>query len=427
MIENSEKHDNSEYFSNDLNINLELSETEKKFTKAIIKIPLIHVGENDKNVKWEAEVLRQIAPMFRGIVFKYDVNGTQGSSHVPEHLFSPFYDVGWTYEDDSGSWFDGQYLWISGEITTPEVIEKLSRIGANGKRELNAGSSGVFLNYNNVHCSICGKKPFGSCNHRRGQMYVGNKCCIVPEVVGVEKALHVALTNDPADGEAIIHDLLLQELRIGDIKMPEEKNTPKPEERVPEERVEENLETAEAGTKKSVTCPSCGHKFSVESADGGIEGIPAPTPKDKVDSVPTENTTNIRVSGENDDSTNKNRESLTKQGSLESQDSGLEKKYISRLKSSITSECKRLQRKELETADMSISQLELAEQILKTNPTPKTEKINFESQDVSGYGNVPTANVKVELADMSAAERAEKFGGSYQAMVEIFKNKVNMI
>jgi hypothetical protein len=94
MIENSEKHDNSEYFSNDLNINLELSETEKKFTKAIIKIPLIHVGENDKNVKWEAEVLRQIAPMFRGIVFKYDVNGTQGSSHVPEHLFSPFYDVG---------------------------------------------------------------------------------------------------------------------------------------------------------------------------------------------------------------------------------------------------------------------------------------------------------------------------------------------
>ena len=415
-----------ELFSNDSEFKIELSDNENAKTKAILSMPLITAGQNKKFVQWEPSVLEKMTDLFKGIVFKYDVNGSQGSSHVPEHLYSPFYDVGWTYDDERGAWFDGNSLWISGEITNPEVIEKLGREGANGKRELNAGSSGVILNYDDVHCSICGAKPFGSCSHKRGQKYDGLTCCIVPEISGVEKALHVALTNDPADGEAIIHDLILQESRIGDIKMNEEKKEekqPKPEEK-PEEKIEEKkeekVETAEAGSsKKMISCPSCGHKFSVESADGSIEGLNMSTPKEGDDKLPTENVTSERVSGENDVSTQKNRESLTKQGSLESQDmSNLVKELKSRISSSINSECKRLGRKQLEVADMKVSELKFAERLLRSTPSPK-ENINFESQDLSGYGAPQQKKENFELADMSASERSEKFGGSYQAFAKI--------
>ena len=412
-----------ELFSNDSEFKIELSENENIAKKAIISMPLITAGQNKKFVQWEPNVLEKMTKFFKGIVFKYDVNGSQGSSHVPEHLYSPFYDVGWTYDDDKGAWFDGKSLWISGEVTNPEVIGKLSREGANGKRELNAGSSGVILNYDNVHCSICGAKPFGTCSHKRGQVYDGLTCCIVPEISGVERALHVALTNDPADGEAIIHDLILQENRIGDIKMDtkiEEK--PKPEEKKPEVKVEKKeekkVETAEAG-KKMVSCPSCGHKFSVESADGSVEGLKMGAPKESENEVPKENITPNRVSGEGDISTKKNRESMQKQGSLESQDnSALISELKSRITSSINNECKRLGRKELEVADMSISELKFAEKLLRGTPSLK-ENVNFESQDLSGYGAPVQKEEKTELADMSASDRAKKFGGSFGAFSAI--------
>lgn len=413
-----------ELFSNDSDFKIELSENEKKENKkAIISMPLITAGQNKKFVQWEPNVLEKITNLFKGVVFKYDVNGSQGSSHVPEHLYSPFYDVGWTYEDDKGAWFDGKSLWISGEVTNPEVISKLSREGANGKRELNAGSSGVILNYDDVHCSICGTKPFGSCQHRRGQVYDGLTCCIVPEVAAVEKALHVALTNDPADGEAIIHDLILQEQRIGDIGMNNIKidEVPKPVEKKPEEKKPEEkkaVETAEAG-KKMISCPSCGHKFSTESADGKIEGLSMSAPKESENEVPKENITPNRVSGEEDVSTKKNRESLQKQGSLESQDnSGLINELKSRIVSSINSECKRLGRNVLEVADMSVSELKFAERLLKSTPSAK-ENIQFDSQDLSGYGMPIAKENKVELADMNAEERSKKFGGSFYAFKKI--------
>jgi len=431
-----------EFFSSDF-IDVELSE-DQKYKKAIISIPLITAGKNKKNIIWRREILRELAPMFRGVVFKYDINGTQGSSHIPQHLFSPFYDVGWTYDDVTGAWFDGNTIWVKGEVTNPVVIEKLSRIGANGRRELNAGSSGVFLDYKYVACSICGKMPFGTCKHIRGQEYDGKICSIVPiSPKAVTRALHVALTNDPADGEAIIKDVLLQEMnakdnisnkieddkklednkKAGDVKMPE--NNEKDEKLKPDEKKDdgeekkEEPETADNNNpdsaakkpgngngngKKTIKCPKCGYTWTVESAEIPVEGIPAPAPK-PAENVESKKDSAPKVENTSDDTTEQNRSVIKQPEKTETADySG---KYKNRLIESINSESKRLHRKAIETADMSIEQLETVERVLKSTPSPKVE---FDGQDLNGYG-APAANEeRVEIADMTPEERTEKFG-----------------
>jgi hypothetical protein len=177
-------------------------------TVAHIKIPLMHVGANAKGLYWTPEVLTEIAPMFSNTTFKYDLEGKEGSSHVPDKLYSPHFDVGWTSKAyyDKGS----KTLWVEGDVTHPDVVSKLHRATPNGKRELNYASMGVLIDPDDVSCSICGKN-MTECGHKRNEVYSGKTAYAIP--TRVEKALHVALTNAPADTEAVIAEAIFQEAR----------------------------------------------------------------------------------------------------------------------------------------------------------------------------------------------------------------------
>jgi len=421
---NKEIDNTIDVFSNNLKIEFAENETGgKKYTKAIISMPLITVGVNKKNIHWTAEVLNGIADMFQGVVFKYDINGSQGSSHVPEHLYSPFYDVGWTYDDITGAYFDGTQLWIKGEVTNPEVVEKLSRKGANGKSELNSGSSGVLLNYNYVVCTICGKLAT-TCNHKRGTEYDGKIAGIKPiSSKAVRRALHVALTNDPADGEANIKEILLQEARelfnLGEKKM-EDRIEKKPEDTIEKkeeivEKKDDVVETAESTDKKEIkektfvgqakglmTCPSCGHKFKAESASMG--NIPAPKPANNIVDKGS------KKDSDSESSTSYNRSKMDLQGRIESSDL-LQVKLTKRVIKNIENQCSRLGRNMVETADMDLRQLETIESVLETTPSVKNN-VQFDGQDnISGLG-VPSNKVKskegLEFADMNDSQKSAR-------------------
>jgi len=200
---------------------------------ARLKIPLIHVGANKKHLRWTPETLKEIAPMFKDVVFKYDVGGHEGSSHVPNKMSSPYTDVGWVdksyYSKDNGG-----TLYVEGDITHPEVIEKLIRTTSNGKRELNYASMGAAIDPTLATCSIC-DQPYSDCNHERGETYGGQVCEIVPTPESVNKALHAALTNDPADPSAEIMNVVFAENKfLRGEKMTEEEEKKKKEETIPE-------------------------------------------------------------------------------------------------------------------------------------------------------------------------------------------------
>jgi hypothetical protein len=172
----------------------------------------MHVGPNDKGLFWKEDVLQQIAPMFKDITFKYDVGGSEGTSHVPQKLYSPYFDVGWVDK----AWYDPRTkaLWVEGDVTDPTVIQKLLRKTSTGKRELNYASMGVLIDPEQIFCRICNKvmasKERGSCGHERLKQYGTQIAYAVPG--GVVKTLHAALTNSPADTEAAIADVIFQEL-----------------------------------------------------------------------------------------------------------------------------------------------------------------------------------------------------------------------
>lgn len=188
--------------------NVEIADDLKR---AIITIPLMHVGPNAKGLYWTEKMLKEVAPLFRGVTFRYDLHGQEGSSHTINKLSSPHFDVGWTYSNQEGAWYDSEEktLWVKGEVTHPDVVEKLNRTTTDGKREVNFASMGILVEV--AKCSICGSE-YGECNHERLQEYEGQTCYKVP--TECSKGLHVALTNDPADGEAEIEDCIFQELRI---------------------------------------------------------------------------------------------------------------------------------------------------------------------------------------------------------------------
>lgn len=179
--------------------------------RAVITIPLMHVGANKKGLFWTASLLKEIAHLFENVTFRYDLEGQEGSSHTVNKLSSPHFDVGWTYNGEEGAWYDSKTktLWVKGEVTHPTVLEKLERSTSDGKREVNFASMGVIVE--KANCSICGNE-YGSCEHERNQQYDGETCYKVP--IKCSKALHVALTNDAADGEAEIRDCIFQELSI---------------------------------------------------------------------------------------------------------------------------------------------------------------------------------------------------------------------
>ena len=175
---------------------------------AHVSIPLMHVGPNAKGLYWTPEVLKKIAPMFSNTTFKYDIGGKEGSSHVPDKLYSPDFDVGWTqkaYYDEKT-----ETLWVEGDVTYPDVVKKIQRQTSDGKRELRYASMGVLIDPDDVDCSICHKKMV-DCGHKRNEDYDGQTAYAVP--TAVKKALHVALTNAPADTEAIIAKAIFQESR----------------------------------------------------------------------------------------------------------------------------------------------------------------------------------------------------------------------
>lgn len=184
------------------------------YKRAILTIPLFHVGANKKGLYWTEKMLKEIAPMYRGVCFRYDLEGKEGSSHTTAKLSSPHYDVGWTYNDESGAWYDEKTksLWVRGEVTHPDVIQKLARQTSDGQREVNFASMGALIE--SAYCSVCGTNYSDSgepdCEHERNKPYGGCMAFKVPDKVG--KALHVALTNDPADGEADIADCIFQDM-----------------------------------------------------------------------------------------------------------------------------------------------------------------------------------------------------------------------
>jgi hypothetical protein len=184
--------------------------------RAIVKYKIITKGANDKNLEWTEPTMIKIAHKFRGVPFRYDLNGGNEGSHTRDKISSPFYDVGWTYSDDKGAYYDStnKCIWVQGEITHPEVVDKLSRVTSDGKREINYASMGAMLNPEDTKCNICGKSPFGVCGHERGKVYNGKICNMVP--VDIKKALHVALTNDPADRNASIAEAIFQDMHNDD-------------------------------------------------------------------------------------------------------------------------------------------------------------------------------------------------------------------
>ena len=188
---------------------VEFAEDKTGVERAILTIPLMHVGANKKGLYWTEEMLEKIAPLFESVTFKYDIDGKEGSSHVRNKLFSPHFDVGWTYE----AWYDKRtkQLWVKGEVTHPDVIQKLQRKTSSGKREVNYASMGVFTK--SSVCSICGHEHGEPpCEHLRMEKYGGKTCYAIPQEVS--KALHVALVNDPADGEAEIKECIFQEMNM---------------------------------------------------------------------------------------------------------------------------------------------------------------------------------------------------------------------
>lgn len=180
--------------------------------RAVVKMRLINEGMNSKSLHWLPETMRKIAHHFRGVPFRYDLTGQNEGSHTKDRISSPFYDVGWTYSDGRGAWYDEKEhcVWIQGEVTHPEVIERLARTTSDGKREINFGSMGALIRPEDTMCTICHKKPFGRCGHDRGSDYNGQTCGMAP--LDVAKGLHVALTNDPADRRAEVAEAVFQDM-----------------------------------------------------------------------------------------------------------------------------------------------------------------------------------------------------------------------
>jgi hypothetical protein len=180
--------------------------------RAIITLKIINKGANSKNLEWVPETMKKVAAKFRGVPFRYDLNGQNEGSHTRDKLSSPFYDVGWTYSDERGAYYDPvlESIVVKGEVTHPEVIDKLSRMTSDGKREINFGSMGAMMTSDQTKCNICGATPFGTCSHERGKTYHNLTCNMVP--TDIQKALHVALTNDPADKNAVIQDAIFQDM-----------------------------------------------------------------------------------------------------------------------------------------------------------------------------------------------------------------------
>ena len=244
--------------------------------RAILLLPLMHVGANKKGLYWTAKMLKKLAPLFKSVPYRYDLEGQEGSSHTINKLSSPHFDVGWTYSSDEGSWYDDKTktLWTKGEVTHPEVIAKLARVTTDGKREVNYGSMGVIVE--KAICSICGAEMEGNTceeGHTRLEKYEGKTCYKVP--TAVSKALHVALTNDPADGEAEIKNVLIQEMggNMEDNKFPKkDKEADSGEDNFQKKGSDDTTKDDDSNASPAEQQPQAGEQMDKSQLDNQIPG-----------------------------------------------------------------------------------------------------------------------------------------------------------
>ena len=201
-----------EIFSSYDDVMIEVAE-DNQTKRVIVKYPLVKVGANKKGFYATEELLKKSVPLFQGIPFRYDIQGKEGSSHITDKLSSPHFDVGWTYKDQRGAWYDPirKSLYVKGEVTHPEVVEKLLRITTDGKSELNFASMGVKVDRDKCINTITNRNWNPDEGYKRNGLYGGQKCYIAPSEL--QRAYHVALTNDPAETEAELEEVIAADMQ----------------------------------------------------------------------------------------------------------------------------------------------------------------------------------------------------------------------
>lgn len=398
-----------------------------------VKIPLMHVGANAKGLYWKADVLKKIAPMFKNTTFKYDLEGREGSSHVPEKLYSPYFDVGWT----SDAYYDekSQTLWVEGDVTHPEPMNKIKRLSPSGRRELNYASMGVLINPDDVVCSVCGKK-MTDCGHKRNENYNGKIAYAVPS--RVEKALHVALTNAPADSEAVIAEAVFQENRIlrGETTMAEPTGVGAPDsytnqesrpnvmkksdmlgvERPPAEQFQKNEAGATLHSKNPTDDKFAKTANAVPAMqEGEEEAAPAPGAEEDIELVDVIKALIMRVKALEEKVNAQAAPAPAEAPAPPAETADIANKYFNKLRTEVADlsvrigKHKNVEEAKKEYADMDIKQLETLSVVLKDVPVRHRA---VETADVSEYGIVsqPARKTEKEFADMTPAERRAKYG-----------------
>ena len=58
--------------------------------RAIITLPIINIGANEKNLEWTRETMERVAHKFRGVPFRFDLTGQNEGSHTKDRISSPF-------------------------------------------------------------------------------------------------------------------------------------------------------------------------------------------------------------------------------------------------------------------------------------------------------------------------------------------------
>ena len=426
------------------NISFESAEDSTK--RAIISIPLMHVGPNNKNFIWKEEVLKEIAPKFRGIPFRFDLDGKTGSSHGDkkdlENMLSPYFDVGWTYKDDRGAWFDEKsgVFWVKGEVTHPDVVSKLSRATSDGSREINFGSMGVLFEPTDLKCSICGK-TYGACGHERGKDYKGKVCgAYLPDAELIKKTLPIALTNLPGDTEAKIADVILQEDLIGDTpKVSREKENlankkneegmDKPDKvqtaecaqapsiKDANEAILDRLGALEEKVNKMVKCPKCGYDLEKKEAvekQTADSPTPAPEPSEKTPETSMSQGSAEKVSKEKQDDEGKklNEVKMNKPDMVATADTANRDKLLGEVADLglSTGRWKTASTAITELADLSLDGLKAVKIALGGIQKPKERLETADNIPEFGGAQPQLTGTAREFADMSADDRVKSFG-----------------
>lgn len=162
------------------------------------KIQVAHVGTNANYFTFTEEELMQAASSLKDKPIYINYLGVAPDDHADN---SSMNTIGWSTD----AWYDpeDQTLYANGDVTTPDVVEKLERMDSKGRRELNF----VSMSCDAVPiCSICGN-VFTDCEHERGEKYEGKECSVIGKEVAFR---NFVLTNEPADPNAVIGEVAIE-------------------------------------------------------------------------------------------------------------------------------------------------------------------------------------------------------------------------